>query len=93
MERLMLWLLVLGFGGAFLWQLTARVRLIAAAPNTLSLSGPASASTLHPRRRPSAEDDGRAACRRLCPRAGVLGFMAFAGYTAAEFLAGLGSST
>ena len=40
METLLLWLLVIGFVGAFAAQVAARVRLIAAAPaNVRSLPG------------------------------------------------------
>ena len=37
METLILWVLVLGFVGAFAMQVASRVRVIAVAPNTFSL--------------------------------------------------------
>jgi Fe-S oxidoreductase len=91
MERLTLWLLVLGFGGAFAWQLAVRVRLITAAPNTFSLSAPGIRLRRFVRdvvlqRKTIGERPVAGFAHALV----FWGFMAFAGYTAAEFLAGLG---
>lgn len=91
METLLLWLLVLGFVGAFAAQVATRVRLIASAPNTFS-----TADT--PFRIVRFLTDVVAQRRTIVERpwAGVAhafvfwGFIAFGGYTALEFLAGLG---
>jgi Fe-S oxidoreductase len=91
MGTLILWLLVLGFAGAFAAQVAARVRLIAAAPNTFSLNQ--SASRL---RRFVVDVVLQRQTIRERPVAGVAhafvfwGFVAFAGYTVTEFLRGLG---
>jgi Fe-S oxidoreductase len=91
METLILWVLVLAFGSAFVAQVTKRVRLIAAAPNTFALD------------RLGARF-GRVVSDVLCQRqtikerpvTGVAhafvfwGFVAFGGYTLTEFLRGLG---
>jgi Fe-S oxidoreductase len=90
METLILWLLVLVFAGGFLGQVATRVRLVAGAPNTFSFD--------HPRRRIARFAlDVLLQVRtiRERPVAGLAhalvfwGFLAFGGYTAAEFLAGL----
>jgi Fe-S oxidoreductase len=91
METLLLWVLVLGFLGAFAAQVTTRVRLIAAAPDTFSTDN-------LPFRVGRFVTDVLAQRRTIVERpwAGVAhafvfwGFVAFAGYTALEFLAGLG---
>ncbi len=91
METLLLWLLVLGFTGAFAAQVATRVRLIAAAPNTFS-------SGNLPFRVGRFVTDVIAQRKTIVERpwAGLAhafvfwGFVAFAGYTALEFLAGLG---
>lgn len=91
METLLLWLLVIGFVGAFAAQVAVRVRLVTAAPNTFSVENPAVRvrrflTDVIAQRRTIAER----------PAAGVAhafvfwGFVAFAGYTLTEFLAGLG---
>lgn len=91
METLLLWLLVIGFVGAFAAQVATRVRLVTAAPNTFSLENRAVRvrrflADVIAQRRTIAER----------PAAGVAhafvfwGFVAFAGYTGTEFLAGLG---
>jgi Fe-S oxidoreductase len=91
MSTLLLWLLVLAFLGAFALQVATRVRLIASAPNTFSVD------PLAPRvRRFLADVIGQRQTIRERPVPGVAhafvfwGFLAFAGYTLAEFLAGLG---
>ena len=91
METLILWVLVLVFTGAFVAQVTTRVRLIAAAPNTFSIDrlGVRAGRFLIDvvlQRKTIAE-------RPLAGLAHALvfwGFVAFGGYTAAEFLRGLG---
>ena len=91
MSTLTLWILVVFFGGAFLAQLATRVGLIAAAPNTFSVDH------LGPRvRRFLVDVIGQRKTIRERPGAGIAhafvfwGFIAFAGYTSVEFLAGLG---
>lgn len=91
METLLLWLLVLGFVGAFAAQVATRVRLIASAPNTFSTDETGARLTRF-------FTDVVAQRRTIVERpwAGVAhafvfwGFIAFGGYTAVEFLAGLG---
>src|SRR5262245_40520211 len=91
MSTLVLWLLVLAFLGAFAAQVAARVRLIAAAPNTFSFDRPGA------RIRRFLLDvvlQRQTIVER--PAAGIAhafvfwGFVAFGGYTLAEFLYGLG---
>ncbi len=91
METLILWVLVLVFTGAFVAQVTTRVRLIAAAPNTFSIDrlGVRAGRFLIDvvlQRKTIAE-------RPLTGLAHALvfwGFVAFGGYTVTEFLRGLG---
>ncbi|MFN7914629.1 MAG: (Fe-S)-binding protein [Vicinamibacterales bacterium] len=91
METLLLWVLVLGFLGAFAAQVATRVRLIAAAPDTFSTDN-------LPFRVGRFVTDVLAQRKTIVERpwAGAAhafvfwGFVAFAGYTALEFLAGLG---
>ena len=91
MAMLVLWLLVVVFLGAFVAQVATRVRLIAAAPNTFSLD------RVGFRVRRFVGDvvlQRQTIAER--PAAGLAhafvfwGFIAFAGYTVAEFLNGLG---
>jgi Fe-S oxidoreductase len=91
MQTLVLWLLVLGFVGAFAAQVATRVRLIAAAPNTFAVD--------HLRLRVArfvADVVFQRQTIRERPLAGLAhafvfwGFVAFAGYTTVEFLYGLG---
>jgi Fe-S oxidoreductase len=91
MSTLLLWLLVLAFVGAFAVQVATRARLIASAPNTFSLD------PLAPRVwRFLVDVVGQRQTIRERPVPGVAhafvfwGFLAFGGYTLAEFLAGLG---
>jgi Fe-S oxidoreductase len=91
MSTLILWFLVVGFVGAFAAQVATRVRLIAAAPNTFSLDHSAfrvrrflidvvlQRQTIKERPLPG-----------LAHAFVFWGFVAFGGYTAAEFLHGLG---
>jgi Fe-S oxidoreductase len=90
MPTIVLWVLVIGFVGAFLAQVASRARLIAAAPNTFSLDH------LDLRIRRFLVDV--VAQRRTIverPVAGLAhafvfwGFLAFGGYTVTEFLYGL----
>jgi Fe-S oxidoreductase len=91
METLVLWLLVLVFAGAFAAQVAIRVRLIASAPGTFSIDQPGFRLT-----RLVTDVIGQRQTIRERPAAGLAhafvfwGFVAFSGYTAAEFLAGLG---
>ncbi|MGC4080731.1 MAG: (Fe-S)-binding protein [Vicinamibacterales bacterium] len=91
METLLLWLLVLAFVGAFAAQVATRIRLIAAAPNTFSTE-----NTPFRVRRFVSDVLGQRKTIVERPWAGVAhafvfwGFIAFAGYTTCEFLAGLG---
>ena len=91
MQTLLLWLLVLGFVGAFVAQVTTRLRLIQAAPNTFSTDD---TRTRVSRFLVDVLGQRRTIVER--PVAGLVhagvfwGFLAFAGYTATEFLAGLG---
>ena len=91
METLLLWLLVLGLVGAFAQQISTRVRLIAGAPPTFSVDN-------LPVRIQRFLTDVVGQRRTIADRpvAGLAhafvfwGFVAFGGYTAIEFLAGLG---
>jgi Fe-S oxidoreductase len=91
MQTLALWVLVLAFAGAFVVQVAARVRLIAAAPNTFSFTpiGPHLSRFL-------IDVIGQRRTIRERPAAGLAhafvfwGFVAFGGYTTVEFLRGLG---
>jgi Fe-S oxidoreductase len=91
MSVLLLWLLVLGSVGAFVAQLVTRIRLIAAAPNTFSTDDPSVRIG-----RWLADVAGQRKTIVERPLAGIAhafvfwGFVAFAGYTTIEFLAGLG---
>jgi Fe-S oxidoreductase len=86
-----LWLLVLIFLGAFAAQVATRVRLIAAAPNTFSIDNLPFRLT-----RFLTDVVGQRQTIRERPVAGLAhafvfwGFVAFGGYTAVEFLYGLG---
>jgi Fe-S oxidoreductase len=91
MPTLVLWVLVIGFVGAFVAQVASRARLIVAAPNTFSLDD------LDLRIQRFLVDV--VAQRRTIverPVAGLAhafvfwGFLAFGGYTVTEFLYGLG---
>jgi Fe-S oxidoreductase len=91
MEILILWLLVFAFLGTFAAQVATRVRLIAAAPRTFSLD------RLGFRVRRFVVDVlGQRQTIAERPVAGLAhalvfwGFVAFGGYTVAEFLKGLG---
>jgi Fe-S oxidoreductase len=91
MQTLALWLLVIVFVGVFAAQVATRVRLIAAAPNTFSVD------RFGFRLRRFLVDvllqRQTIAERPIAGLAHALvfwGFVAFGGYTAAEFLAGLG---
>jgi Fe-S oxidoreductase len=91
MSTLVFWLLFLTFVGAFAAQVARRVQLIAAAPNTFSIQNV-------PFRVTRFFTDVLLQVRtiRERPAAGLMhafvfwGFLAFAGYTAVEFLYGLG---
>ncbi len=91
MATLILWLLVVVFVSAFAVQVATRVRLIAAAPNTFSLDrvGVRVSQFL-------IDVLGQRRTIRERPLAGIAhacvfwGFIAFGGYTTAEFLYGLG---
>ena len=91
MGTLLLWLLVLGFVGAFAFQVATRVRLIAGAPSTFSTDDV-------PARMWRFVTDVVLQRRTIKDRpiAGLAhafvfwGFVAFGGYTAIEFLDGLG---
>jgi Fe-S oxidoreductase len=91
METLVLWLLVLALAGAFTAQMATRIRLIAAAPGTFTHDN------LPVRlRRLILDVIGQRQTIVERPAVGLAhafvfwGFVAFGGYTAAEFLAGLG---
>jgi Fe-S oxidoreductase len=91
MQTLALWLLVIVFAGVFAAQVSTRVRLIAAAPNTFSVD------RFGFRLRRFLVDvllqRQTIAERPITGLAHALvfwGFVAFGAYTAAEFLAGLG---
>jgi Fe-S oxidoreductase len=91
MSTLILWLLVLGFIGAFAAQVATRLRLITAAPNTFSIEDPGfrvgrflvdvvlQRQTIKERPLPG-----------LAHAFVFWGFVAFGGYTITEFLHGLG---
>src|ERR1700741_3917184 len=91
MGTLILWVLVATFAGAFVAQVSTRVRLIAAAPNTFNLDhlgyrlGRFLVDVIGQRRtiveRPVAG---------LAHALVFWGFVAFSGYTVTEFLRGLG---
>ncbi|MCC7418154.1 MAG: (Fe-S)-binding protein [Acidobacteria bacterium] len=91
METLILWILVLACGGAFAVQCAARLRLIASAENSFSIDRPA----LRVRRflldvlaqRQTLRERPMTGLSHACV---FWGFLAFAGYTTIEFLAGLG---
>ena len=91
MQTVVLWVLVVVFAAAFVAQLSTRLRLIAAAPNTFSLHplGPRISRFL-------IDVIGQRKTIVERPVAGLAhafvfwGFIAFAGYTIGEFLRGLG---
>jgi Fe-S oxidoreductase len=91
MEIILLWLLVVAFVGAFATQVSTRVRLIAAAPNTFSFDRAPERI-----RRFVVDVLGQRQTIRERPVAGLAhafvfwGFVAFGGYTLTEFLYGLG---
>jgi ferredoxin len=91
MSTLALWVLVVVFVGLFAAQVATRVRLIAGAPNTFSSDNTALRIT-----RFLTDVVGQRQTIVERPVAGVAhalvfwGFVAFSGYTAVEFLAGLG---
>ncbi len=91
MSVLILWILVLIFVGVFAVQVATRVRLIATARNTFSFDDPGTRL-----RRFVVDVLGQRQTIRERPLAGVAhafvfwGFVAFGGYTATEFLHGLG---
>ncbi len=91
METIALWLLVLLLAGAFAAQVVMRVRLIAAAPGAFSLDDPGFRI-----RRFLVDVLGQRKTIIERPVAGIAhalvfwGFLAFGGYTAIEFLRGLG---
>jgi len=91
MSTLILWLLVVAFVGAFAAQVSTRVRLIAAAPNTFNVE-----HTGYRIGRFLVDVVGQRKTILERPVAGTAhalvfwGFVAFAGYTTLEFLAGLG---
>src|SRR6185295_109689 len=91
METLTLWLLVVVFVGAFAAQIATRVRLIAAAPNTFSIDRFGARVS-----RFLIDVIGQRQTIAERPLAGLAhalvfwGFLAFALYTATEFLRGLG---
>jgi Fe-S oxidoreductase len=86
-----LWVLLLISGGAFIVQIWRRVRLVIAAPSTFSFDAPAVRTW-----RVLADVLGQRQTIRERPLAGLAhalvfwGFLAFGGYTAVEFLDGLG---
>jgi Fe-S oxidoreductase len=91
MQSLFLWVLVLVFAAAFIAQVATRVRLILAAPNTFALDhlGPRISRFLVDvvaQRKTIGERPAAGIAHALV----FWGFVAFGGYTAAEFLAGLG---
>ncbi len=91
METVLLWILVLAFVGAFAAQVRTRLRLIAAAPNTFAVD-----QLPFRIRRFLTDVLGQRRTIAERPLAGTAhafvfwGFVAFGGYTLAEFLAGLG---
>ena len=91
MQTLILWLLVVGSGGAFAAQVASRLRLVAAAENNFSLD------RLGFRiQRFLLDVVAQRGTIKERPIVGLAhafvfwGFLAFGGYTTAEFLAGLG---
>jgi Fe-S oxidoreductase len=91
MQTIALWLLFIVFVGAFAAQVAKRVRLIAAAPNTFSVDNlPFRISRflfdVVLQRRTIRERPGAGLMHALV----FWGFVAFGGYTAIEFLHGLG---
>ncbi len=90
-ETLVFWLLLVVFSASFVAQVARRVRLIATAPNNFSLDQPAFRA-----RRFLTDVVLQRTTIAERPLAGVAhafvfwGFVAFAGYTATEFLHGLG---
>ena len=91
METFVLWILCAAAAGAFIAQLAVRARLVAAAPGTLTLD------RLGLRlQRLIIDVIGQRRTIRERPVAGIAhalvfwGFLAFGGYTALEFLDGLG---
>ncbi|HUR34626.1 MAG TPA: heterodisulfide reductase-related iron-sulfur binding cluster [Vicinamibacterales bacterium] len=91
MQTVLLWVLVLGFVAAFAAQVATRVRLIAAAPRTFSTADPGVRVTrflvdVIGQRRTIVERPIPGLAHALV----FWGFIAFGGYTALEFLAGLG---
>src|SRR5437868_9099377 len=91
MSTFILWVLVVAFVGAFAAQVSTRVRLIAAAPNTFNIEHAG-----YRIGRFLVDVIGQRKTILERPLAGVAhafvfwGFVAFGGYTAVEFLAGLG---
>ena len=91
METLILWALVLVFTGAFVAQVSTRVRLMATAPNTFSIDrlgfrvGRFLVDVVL-QRKTIAERPVAGVAHALV----FWGFVAFGGYTVAEFLRGLG---
>ena len=91
MAILVFWLLFLAFVGAFAAQVARRVRLIVAAPNTFSI-----ANVPFRIKRFLVDVVFQVRTIRERPAAGAMhalvfwGFVAFGGYTAVEFLHGLG---
>jgi len=91
LPTVLLWLLVFAFVGAFAVQVTTRVRLIAAAPNTINIDNLGFRVT-----RFLVDVVGQRQTIKERPIAGLAhafvfwGFVAFGGYTLVEFLHGLG---
>jgi len=91
METLILWVLVLVFTGAFVAQVTTRVRLIAAAPNTFSIdrlgvrAGRFLIDVVLQRK-----TIGERPLAGLAHALVFWGFVAFGGFTVTEFFRGLG---
>jgi Fe-S oxidoreductase len=91
MQMLLLWLLVVGAVGLFAVQVSTRVRLMAAAPNTFTIDAVGFRLRrflvdVVAQRRTIAERPVPGVAHALV----FWGFVAFSGYTAVEFLAGLG---
>jgi Fe-S oxidoreductase len=91
MATLALWLLVVVFAGAFAAQVAARVRLIASARNTFAIDHPGFriqrfVTDVLLQRKTIAERPAAGLAHALV----FWGFIAFGGYTIAEFLEGLG---
>jgi len=91
MSTLLLWVLVLGFVGAFASQVATRARILRAAPNTFSLDNAGARA-----QRFLLDVVAQRRTIRERPVAGLAhalvfwGFIAFGGYTTVEFLHGLG---